>query len=185
MWSFLISGCVSVNAETCRFQLYCRSVLQHTRPPYWFWQFNNYIYIKIKVILTKLFRDTNSGDTFQGLCLLDVHGAALISQSGPLCSSVLGPPCKKISAQNTAASAVMILLLTAVKEVELGCKVACRYATTAVRLKRLKKPNLCEVYAGGDQLICRDGVELDFMTCCLIYITHKRPWDHSTYSFKT
>lgn len=68
----------------------------------------------------------------------------------------------------------MILLLTAVKEVELGCKVACRYATTAVRLKRLKKPNLWEVYAGGDQLICRDGVELDFMTCCLIYITHKR-----------
>lgn len=97
------------------------------------------------------------------------------------------------------ASAVMILLLTASKEVELGCKVACRYAKTPGRLKRLKKRNLCEVYAGGDQLmwagsgiswsagIAWSSTSWPVWTEALpdLYnVQTHGPWDHSMYSFK-
>lgn len=108
-------------------------------------------------------------------------------------------PVRRSQHRTQQASAVMILLLTALKEVELGCKVACRYATTPVRLKRLKKPNLCEVYAGDQLIWAGSGISWSAGTAWsstswpvwtealpdLYNVQTHRPWDHSMYSFKT
>lgn len=205
MWSFLISGCVSVKAETaCRFLLYCTLVLQRTHTcPYWFWQFNNYIYIKKghpdKTV--QRYRQWGHISVFLftrcARCYSYISVRTVVFWETQLCPVL---PVRRSQHRTQQASAVMILLLTALKEVELGCKVACRYATTPGRLKLLKKPNLCEVHAGGDQLIwAGSGISWSAGTAWsstswpvwtealpdLYNVQTHRPWGHSMYSFKT